>query len=96
MSGDEDRGDRAWPALVLAGTILSLSPAHRLRTSNAMGPLAFLLCIVAVAVMIVLGVTLGGRNNPRRRPPQAASRTAASTKPRTCPAPETAATQCNS
>ena len=32
------------------------------------GPLAFLLCIVAVAAMIVLGVTLGGRNNPRRAP----------------------------
>ena len=33
-----------------------------------MGPLAFLACIVAVVVMIVLGVTLGGRNNPRRAP----------------------------
>jgi hypothetical protein len=57
-------------ALLLAGTILlviagaSAGPRH----SNAMGPLAFLLCIVAVAAMIVLGVTLGGRNNPRRAP----------------------------
>ncbi len=56
--------------LILAGTILlviagaSTSPGH----SNAMGPLAFLLCIVAVMAMIVLGVTLGGRNNPRRAP----------------------------
>jgi hypothetical protein len=56
--------------LALAGTIVlviageSTSP----RMSNAMGPLAFLLCIVAVVAMIVLGVTLGGRNNPRRAP----------------------------
>jgi len=56
--------------LLLGGTIVlviageSASPHH----SNAMGPLAFLLCIVAVAAMIVLGVTLGGRNNPRRAP----------------------------
>jgi hypothetical protein len=53
--------------LLLAGTVLLViagesAPGHH---SNAMGPLAFLLCIVAVAAMIVLGVTLGGRNNPR-------------------------------
>jgi ABC-type dipeptide/oligopeptide/nickel transport system permease subunit len=56
--------------LILAGTILLVvagaSGGH--GRSNVMGPLAFLLCIVAVAVMIVLGVTFGGRNNPRRAP----------------------------
>jgi hypothetical protein len=55
--------------LILAGTILLvIAGASGGHGSNAMGPLAFLLCIVAVAAMIVLGVTLGGRNNPRRAP----------------------------
>jgi hypothetical protein len=56
--------------LVLAGTIVLViaGASTTPRMSNAMGPLAFLLCIVAVAAMIVLGVTLGGRNNPRRAP----------------------------
>ena len=62
--------------VILAGTILLVvagaSAGH--GHSNVMGPLAFLLCIVAVAVMIVLGVTLGGRNNPRRAPHSQAAR----------------------
>jgi hypothetical protein len=65
--------------VILAGTIVlviagaSSSHGH----SNAMGPLAFLLCIVAVVAMIVLGVTLGGRNNPRRAPHSPAGRSQA-------------------
>ena len=54
--------------LVLAGTIILAVAGASSPHSNAMGPLAFLACIVAVVVMILLGVTLGGRNNPRRAP----------------------------
>ena len=66
--------------LVLAGTILLVIAGASAgpRDSTAMGPLAFLLCIVAVAVMILLAVTLGGRNNPRRAPHSPARTTAAS------------------
>lgn len=65
--------------VILAGTIVLViagaSGPH--AHSNVMGPLAFLLCIVAVVAMIVLGVTLGGRNNPRRAPHSPASRSQA-------------------
>jgi membrane protein DedA with SNARE-associated domain len=54
--------------LALAGTIILAVAGASSPHSNAMGPLAFLACIVAVVVMILLGVTLGGRNNPRRAP----------------------------
>ena len=54
--------------LLLGGTIVLAVAGASDPHSNAMGPLAFLACIVAVVVMIVLGVTLGGRNNPRRAP----------------------------
>jgi hypothetical protein len=79
--------------LILAGTILLViagaSGDH--GRSNAMGPLAFLLCIVAVAAMIVLGVTLGGRNNPRRAPHSQAARTQIpATQIPATPAPATA------
>ena len=87
--------------LILAGTILLViagaSASH--GSSNAMGPLAFLLCIVAVAAMIVLGVTLGGRNDPRRAPhsqavrAQAASTQASATQ---TPATQNPATQATS
>lgn len=54
--------------LALGGLVVIIVAESSVHHSNAMGPLAFLLCIVAVAAMIVLGVTLGGRNNPRRGP----------------------------
>jgi membrane protein DedA with SNARE-associated domain len=54
--------------LALAGTIILAVAGASSPHSNAMGPIAFLACIVAVVVMILLGVTLGGRNNPRRAP----------------------------
>ncbi len=54
--------------LALAGTIVLAVAGASSPHSNAMGPLAFLACMVAVVVMILLGVTLGGRNNPRRAP----------------------------
>jgi hypothetical protein len=54
--------------LALAGTILIAVADASQKHSNAMGPVAFLACIIAVAVMILLGVTLGGRGNPRRNP----------------------------
>lgn len=54
--------------LALAGTILLAVAGASSPHSNAMGPLAFLASIVAVVVMILLGVTFGGRNNPRRAP----------------------------
>ena len=54
--------------LALGGTIILVVAGASSPHSNAMGPLAFLACIVAVVVMILLGVTLGGRNNPRRAP----------------------------
>jgi hypothetical protein len=65
--------------LILAGTILLViaGASDQHGGSNVMGPLAFLLCIVAVAAMIVLGVTLGGRNNPRRAPHSRAASTQA-------------------
>ncbi len=56
--------------LALAGTIILAVAGASSPHSNAMGPLAFLACVVAVVVMILLGVTLGGRNNPRRAPHQ--------------------------
>jgi hypothetical protein len=48
-------------AVGLGGTILLVIANASSQHSNAMGPLAFLCCIVGVAVMIFLGVTLGGR-----------------------------------
>jgi hypothetical protein len=80
--------------LALAGTLIlviagaSTGPDR----SNAMGPLAFLLCIVAVVAMIVLGVTLGGRNNPRRAPhTQAQTSVASAVEP--APRPEQPVTE---
>ena len=65
--------------VILAGTVvLVIAGASGPHGSNAMGPLAFLLCIVAVVAMIVLGVTLGGRNNPRRAPHSSPGRSQAS------------------
>jgi hypothetical protein len=52
----------------LGGTILLVIANASSSHSNAMGPLALLCCIVAVIVMIVLGVTLGGRGDPRGGP----------------------------
>jgi hypothetical protein len=54
--------------LALAGTIMLVDRRERragpgTRTRWARSP--SWLCIVAVVVMILLGVTLGGRNNPR-------------------------------
>jgi hypothetical protein len=54
--------------IALAGTILIAVAGSSQPHSNAMGAVALLACIVAVVLMIVLGVTLGGRNNPRRGP----------------------------
>jgi uncharacterized protein YacL len=47
--------------IALGGIILLVIADASSTHSNAMGPLAFLCCIVAVIVMIVLGVTFGGR-----------------------------------
>jgi hypothetical protein len=52
--------------IALAGTILIAIADASQKHSNAMGPVAFLACVIAVVVMILLGVTLGGRGNPRR------------------------------
>ncbi len=54
--------------LALAGTIILAVAGASSPHSNAMGPIAFLACVIAVVVMILLGVTVGGRNNPRRAP----------------------------
>jgi hypothetical protein len=51
--------------LALAGTIILAIANASSGHSNAMGPLAFLCCILAVVVMIILGVTLGGRGSGR-------------------------------
>jgi hypothetical protein len=47
--------------LGLAGTIILVIASASGPHSNAMGPLAFLACIIAVILMIFLGVTFGGR-----------------------------------
>jgi hypothetical protein len=47
--------------LLFGGAVLIAVANASSSHSNAMGPLAFLLCIAGVAVMIVLGVTFGGR-----------------------------------
>ena len=49
----------ALAALAVAGMIVIAVAEGSQHHSNAMGALALLLCIVAVVVMIVLGVTLG-------------------------------------
>jgi hypothetical protein len=51
--------------IALGGTILLVIADASTPHSNAMGPLAFLCCIVAVIVMIFLGVTFGGRGRQR-------------------------------
>jgi quinol-cytochrome oxidoreductase complex cytochrome b subunit len=79
--------------LALAGTIVLAVAGASSPHSNAMGPLAFLACIVAVVVMILLGVTFGGRNNPRRAPQRFADplgSTGATTDPATGERDETA------
>jgi hypothetical protein len=52
--------------LALAGTIILVVADGSSSNSNAMGPLAFLCCIVAVILMIILGVTFGGRGRTAR------------------------------
>jgi drug/metabolite transporter (DMT)-like permease len=54
--------------IAVAGTVVIAIAGSKQPHSNSMGAVALLACIVAVAVMILLGVTLGGRNNPRRMP----------------------------
>lgn len=54
--------------IAVGGTVVIAIAGSSQPHSNSMGAVALLACIIAVAVMILLGVTLGGRNNPRRRP----------------------------
>jgi len=50
----------------LGGIIVLVVADASASHSNAMGPLAFLCCIVGVVLMILLGVTLGGRGRQRQ------------------------------
>jgi hypothetical protein len=54
--------------VAVGGTVVIAIAGSKQPHSNSMGAVALLACIIAVAVMILLGVTLGGRNNPRRMP----------------------------
>jgi hypothetical protein len=63
-------------ALALAGTILLVIAGASSGHSNAMGPLAFLLCIFAVALMIFLGVAFGGRGRQTAAPETSVPETA--------------------
>jgi hypothetical protein len=55
--------------LALAGTVILVVADASSSNSNAMGPLAFLCCILAVILMIILGVTFGGRGRARASEP---------------------------
>jgi hypothetical protein len=54
--------------LAVAGTIVIAIAEGSQKQGGSMGAVALLACVVAVVVMILLGVTLGGRTNPHRRP----------------------------
>jgi hypothetical protein len=60
--------------IALAGVVILVIAGASGPHSNAMGPLAFLACIIAVIVMIFLGVTFGGRGrSPGAAEPEPAS-----------------------